>query len=305
MLGNKWALYILGPTAVGKTSFSIKLAKRLNTEIISADSRQFYRQMQIGTAKVTPKEQDGVTHHFINSLDVTDDYNVSTFENQALSTIQSIHSSNESAIIAGGSGLYLHSLWLGMDSELPGQNKDLRSELQRGLNQHGLDWLRQELVKLDEEAGNSVDLNNAVRMIRAIEILKTGYQPLSYYHQNKTKERPFKQLKIGLRLDRDELYERINERVDQMIKSGLIDEARGLLKYKDKNALKTVGYQELFRYFAGELSEDEAIEKIKVNSRRFAKRQLTWFRRYDDIHWFETGKDEEIFDFIQTKMQSA
>jgi len=299
---NKLLVFILGPTAVGKTALTLSLAQKFNSEILSADSRQFYRELEIGTAKPSSQELNTVKHHFINSLSITDDYNVSKFEKDALKCIGDQFDNGDITFVVGGSGLYLHSIWHGFDDNLPGRDEDLRKELNELYNNQGIQPLIERLEKLDPEATKSIDLNNSVRIVRAIEINMLSKKTLAEIKVNSMKKRPFDQLKIGLNLDREILYDRINQRVDKMIDKGLLKEVQNLLEYKDKNALKTVGYQELFRYFEDEISLDEAIEKIKVNSRRFAKRQMTWFRRYSDIEWFEPGQENEIEKRIKEKL---
>lgn len=299
---DKLLVYILGPTAVGKTDLAISLAKRFKSEILSADSRQFYKEMEIGTAKPKSSELSAVKHHFINSLSVSEDYNVSDFEKDALKKISDLLKKRKIVFMVGGSGLYLHSIWHGFDENLPGRDPILRAELNKSYENHGIEVLVEKLNHLDSEAIKSIDLKNPVRLVRAIEISTLSNKPLAEIKVNTLKERPFDQLKIGLNMDREKLYNRINLRVDQMLENGLIDEAQRLLKYKDKNALKTVGYQELFRYFDKEITLDEAIEKIKVNSRRYAKRQMSWFRRYNDIEWFEPEHGDAIENRIKEKL---
>ncbi len=286
MSKDKLLVYVVGPTAIGKTGLTIKLAEYYKSEILSADSRQFYREMNIGTAKPSEEELSRVIHHFINSHSIKEEYNVSEYENDALHIIDELFQKKDVVFVTGGSGLYLHSLWHGFSGDLPGQDEELRNRLNKLFEEHGIEALQDELNQIDPDALNSIDENNPVRIMRAIEIVHQSQKPLSEFKNAEAKERPFEQLIIGLEMDREMLYQRINDRVDQMINNGLEDEAKSLYKYKDKNALKTVGYQELFRYFAGEITVDEAIEKIKVNSRRYAKRQITWFKRYPEIEWF-------------------
>lgn len=300
----KLLVSIVGPTAVGKTAVAIKLAQTYNAEIISVDSRQFYREMNIGTAKPNVEELNAVPHHFINCLSVKDEFNVFDFERQALNTIEGLIGNNEVVIMAGGSGLYLHGIWNGFDENLPGADDSYRYELNEILNKRGIKPLQNKLLQHDPDTYNTIDLNNPVRLIRALEIIKLSDQLPSEIKTQKGANRSFQTLKIGLEMDRQDLYDRINRRVDNMVKNGLVEEAKTLLPFKDKNALKTVGYQELFRYFRGEISLEDAIDKIKVNSRRYAKRQMSWFRRYTDIEWFKPDEFEEIVRLINQRLRN-
>lgn len=297
---NKLLVFVIGPTAVGKTSLSIKLAQHFGCEIISADSRQFYREMEIGTAKPSEKELKTVPHHFINSRSIDEDYNVYDFEKDVLDKTDELFRNHNIAIVVGGSGLYLHAIWFGIDKDIPASDPALRKELNELFEKDGIEILRKKLYELDPETYGIIDLQNHIRIIRAIEICLLSNQPYSSLKANKKFKRPFNMLKIGLNTDRSKLHNRINTRVDKMMSTGLIDEVKSLQDFRGNNALRTVGYQELFRYFDGELSLDEAVEKIKVNTRRYAKRQLTWYRRYDDIHWFESTDEEKIIQLISS-----
>jgi tRNA dimethylallyltransferase len=301
---NKLLVYILGPTAIGKTALSIDLAKKFKTEILSADSRQLYRQMEIGTAKPSPIELSEVRHHFINALSVEEAFNVNDFEKLALDKIDEVFKFKDVAFMTGGSGLFLHAIWHGFDESIPGQDKKLREALQKGFEKEGLDYLTARLSLLDPEALSSIDTKNPVRLMRSIEISSQSDKSIAQLKSGAIKNRPFRQLKIGLTMDRKELYARINQRVHDMIANGLVDEVRSLEKYRHHNALRTVGYQEIFRYFDGEYSLEDAIEKIKTNSRRYAKRQMTWFRRYDDINWFDTAEQDKIEELIKEKLNN-
>lgn len=281
---QKTLIVIAGPTAVGKTALAIKLAQRLNTEIISADSRQFYRQMSIGTAKPEAAELSQAKHHFINSHSITDNFTVGDFEKQALELLDELFKTHEQLIMAGGSGLFMQAVTQGFD-ELPVADPLTREQLNQDLSAKGIHHLQEKLKFADPAYFKQVDLNNPQRLIRALEVFETTGRPFSSYRTAAVRKRPFQTLKIGLNLQRELLYERINHRVNAMIKQGLIEEARALLPYRHLNPLNTVGYTELFDYFDGKTDLTTAIELIKQNTRRFAKRQLTWFRKDKDIKW--------------------
>lgn len=283
-------IVITGPTAVGKTSFSIELAKHFKTSIISADSRQFYREMKIGTASPTPEEMQGIPHYFIGHISVTDNYNVSKYEEDVLTLLEKLFAANDTVIMTGGSGLYINAVCNGID-ELPDPDKELRYELQQLLKEQGLTALRNKLKILDPDYYNVVDLANPGRLMRALEVCLTTGVPYSSLRKNKRKERHFRVIKTALFRNREELNHRINERVDMMIASGLTEEVRSLMPYRDLNALKTVGYRELFAFLDGRISFEQAVTDIKTNSRRYAKRQMTWFRKDPQIFWTDAGTE--------------
>ena len=298
---DRQLVVIAGPTAVGKTALSVKLAKALDTVVLSADSRQFYKEMSIGTAKPGPEEMQGVPHYFINCCSVKDKepYNASTFEQDALKLLKTLFRKHRHVILSGGSGLYINALCHGFDEGIPPANDEIRETLNRIFEEKGIEVLQERLKELDPEYYELVDRQNHKRLIRALEVcLQTG-QPYSSIRKGKRKERPFSILKIGLEMDRESLFRRIDLRVEQMIRNGLEEEARSLLPYLDKNALKTVGYQELFACFKGEMSREEAIEKIRINTHRYAKRQLTWFKKDKAYHWFHPEQYEDIIALIQ------
>jgi len=300
-LDKKYLIIILGPTASGKTETAVGIAGHFNTEIISADSRQIYREISIGTARPGQKTLSQIKHHFIGSLSIEQDYNVARFEVEALSIIAGIHKSNDIVVMAGGSGLYIDAVCYGID-EFPDADPMIRQKIRKEYREKGLEHIRQWLKKLDPDFYGQVDLENPNRIRRALEVcLQTG-KPYSVQRLNKQKERPFKIIRIGLALPREELYDRINMRVDQMIEKGLIDEAEGVYPYRELNSLNTVGYRELFRHFDGEISLDQAIEDIKTNTRRYAKRQLTWFSRDESINWFPAGNVDEMIRFLEEKI---
>lgn len=284
----KTLIVLLGATATGKTGLGVELARRLGTEIISADSRQFYREMPIGTAAPTPDELLAAPHHLIGTRSVTEDYSCGAYETEASELIERLFVSHDTLLLVGGSGLYIDALCRGMD-EMPEVDPALREQLTRRLNDEGLPALLDDLKRLDPLYHEQVDRENPQRVVRALEVsLQTG-RPYSAIRGGQIKERPYRILKLGLRMPRAILYERINSRVDAMVEAGLEQEARSLYPLRNRNALQTVGYQEWFACFDGEITREQAIELIKRNSRRYAKRQETWFRRDETIHWIEVG----------------
>jgi tRNA dimethylallyltransferase len=290
---SKYLISIIGPTAIGKTSLSIKLAQHFKTEIISADSRQFFREMSIGTAAPSQEELNAVRHHFIHHKSIHDDYNVGAFEKEALSTLNTLFKSHKVVILVGGSGLYIDAITKGLDS-FPEIDKTIRKKLNETLKLQGLSVLQNQLKTLDIDSYNTIAIDNPHRVIRALEIcIGTGLPYASF--KNKTKSaRPFKTITIGLTGDRDIIYNRINQRVDIMIKNGLLEEVANLEKHKHLNALNTVGYKELFNYMDGMWPLDFAISEIKKNTRRFAKRQLTWFKKNENTVWFDFKSDLQL-----------
>ena len=308
---KKSLIIILGPTAVGKTAVGIEVAKALGTEIISADSRQFFKEMSIGTAKPNEEELKSVKHHFINSLSVEDDYNVGMFEKDVLIVLDKIFQKKDTALMVGGSGLYINAVCNGFD-EVPEADKEIRASITKMYIQEGIEYLRSTLKKLDEEHYRKVDIKNPHRLIRAIEVCMTTGKPYSELRKGEKKKRNFTSIKIGLNMDREKLYQKINERVDEMMKAGLLEEVRSLDKYKHLNSLKTVGYNELFNHLESVTSANaqspfrdlgQAVELIKQNTRNFAKRQMTWFRRDEEIKWFDPNDIQEIIQFVKTKIK--
>ncbi len=298
----KTLLVIIGPTAIGKTGLAIKLAQHFNTEIVSADSRQFYREMNIGTAKPTAAELSQAKHHFIDSISISEDFTVGDFEKQALYKLAEIFFINNIAILVGGSGLYINAICNGFD-DLPKASPQIREKLNSVYSEKGIEALQDMLKKADPVYFIEVDQNNPQRLIRALEVYEATGEPFSSFRKKARVKRPFNILKIGLNTNRQTLYNQINERVDKMTDNGLLEEAIGLVSYKNLNALKTVGYSELFDYFNESLTLAEAIRLIKQNTRRFAKRQLTWFRKDEDIKWFEPGQLKEIQAFIDSSLR--
>jgi tRNA dimethylallyltransferase len=288
---------VAGPTAVGKTSAAIELARRFDTEIISCDSRQFYREMLIGTAVPSIEELAQVPHHFIGHLSIHDPYDVSRFETDALKKLEELFKTHKIAIMTGGSGLYINAVCKGFD-ELPDKDPELRKRLQETLEEKGIVALQEKLKKIDPLYFENVDKNNPNRLLRAIEVCLITGKPYSQLRKGKIKARPFRVLKIALNRDRQELFNRISERTDQMIAEGLLDEVKSLLPHRHENALNTVGYKELFEYLDGNLSLEQAIANIKTNTRRYAKRQLTWFKKDPEYHWFHPQQIADIASLI-------
>jgi tRNA dimethylallyltransferase len=283
---NKYLISIVGPTAIGKTSLSIKLAKHFNTEIISADSRQFYKEMQIGTAAPSTDELAASPHHFIHHKSIHDPYNVGAFEKDALLKLNTLFETYNVVIMVGGSGLYVDAVTKGLD-DFPEIDSSIRVALNEALEIKGISYLQEKLKHLDILSYNTIAIDNPHRVIRALEIcIGTGKPYTSFLNKGKI-NRPFKTITIGLTADREIIYNRINERVDIMINEGLLNEVKSLLLFQHLNALNTVGYKELFNYFNNEWKLDFAISEIKKHSRRFAKRQLTWFKRDKDTLWFD------------------
>ena len=301
---NNYLISIVGPTAIGKTSLSIKLAQYFKTEIISADSRQFFKEMQIGTAAPTPTELAAAKHHFIHHKSIHDDYNVGSFEKDAIQLLDKLFKKHKIVIMVGGSGLYVDAVTKGLD-DFPDIDPKIREKLNDQLKSRGLEVLQEQLKELDFESYNSIALDNPHRVIRALEVSLGTNKPYSSFLNKKKEKRNFKTISIGLTADRDIIYSRINERVDLMIKEGLLDEVKSLLPYQDLNALNTVGYKELFKFFSNEWSLEFAISEIKKNTRRFAKRQLTWYRKDESIIWFDYMADiDEIIKRIKDSIQS-
>jgi tRNA dimethylallyltransferase len=293
---------IVGATAIGKTALSIKLAQHFNCDIISCDSRQFYKEMSIGTAVPEPEELAAAPHHFIQNRSVFEDYSVGQFEKDALKTLDELFIKNPVQIMVGGSGLYVDAVLKGLDY-FPDVDPKIRTNLTAELENKRIVYLQNQLRELDIEAYNSIAIDNPHRLIRALEIcIGTGKTYSSFKNKPKA-PRNFQSIKIGLKADREIMYDRINRRVDIMIEKGLMEEAKKLHPHKSLNALQTVGYRELFDYFEGNFTKEFAIEEIKKNSRRFAKRQGTWFRKDSNILWFDFQEDvQNIIKTIENKL---
>ena len=291
-------LIVVGPTASGKTRVALEIAKHFNTEIISADSRQIFKEIPIGTAAPNRDELSTVKHHFVGTLSILDNYNVSLFENDVLNLLEQKFKQHKLMVMAGGSGLYVDAVCNGID-DLPDPDEAIRKSLNKTLTEKGIQPLREQLKVLDPVYYNQIDLQNPKRLMRAIEVcLQTG-KPYSQLRKNSPVRRPFNLVKIGLDMPRATLYERINHRTDKMIQEGWIEEAKSVFRYRNNNALNTVGYKELFKYFDGTWPLEKAVEKIKTNTRRYAKRQITWFKRDKSIRWFAPDDIQDILHFIE------
>ncbi len=294
---QKKLIIITGPTAIGKTGLAVFLAQQLKAEIISFDSRQFYKEMKIGTAVPTDEELAEVPHHFIQHLSIHDNYSVGDYERDALKKLEELFQKHDSVIMVGGSGMFEKAVTEGLD-EFPDVDPKFRKELIQEFETEGIEKLQEELKNTDFAYYQQVDLSNQQRLIRALEIIRGTGKPFSSFRKNKSAERNFKVIKIGLQLPREEIYERINRRVDLMMEEGLLEEVKSLYPYKHLNSLQTVGYKELFDYIDEKFNLEFAIEEIKKNTRRYAKRQLTWYRKDENIKWFSPYQKEEILQYI-------
>ncbi len=294
-------LAVVGPTAVGKTELCVKLARHFGAEIVSADSRQFFRELNIGTAKPTAIEQGDVPHHFVDSHSIAEAYNAGAFERDALAKLDEVFTRTRVAVLTGGSGLYIRLVAEGMD-EMPPADPKIRAQLVETFGREGLTPLLAQLDQLDPAYAATVDRANPQRIMRALEVCLSSGQPYSAFRQGKKAERPFRTLKIGLSRDRQELYERIDRRMDAMLAAGLVEEARSLLPYRHHNALQTVGYSEVFGYLDGQYNYPEMVRLLKRNSRRYAKRQLTWFTRDPEIRWFHPNAYEDMVQYVEGEM---
>lgn len=301
MPNKKTLISIVGPTAIGKTALAIQVAQHFNTEIISADSRQFFREMEIGTAKPSRDELAAAKHHFINSHSITQLFSTGDFEIEGLQKLTEIFDQHHTAIMVGGSGLYVNALINGLD-EMPEIDLSIREKLNKRFEIEGLSSIQEQLSILDPEYFAKVDQNNPQRMIRGLEVFLSTGKKLSSMLSATKKVRPFNMIKFGLNTDRAFLYDRINQRVDQMIANGLVEEVKSLRSFRKYNALNTVGYSEIFDYLDGKIALEDAINAIKQNTRRFAKRQLTWFRRDEEIKWFEPNDTENVIGYIEGRL---
>ena len=297
----KRLITIVGPTAVGKTSLSLRLAKRYQTEIISGDSRQMFRHMDIGTAKPTQEEKAQAPHHFIDTLDPSDEYSAGQFERDAEALIDQLFETHDHVIVVGGSTLYMEALWFGFN-EMPVIPPEVREDLMQEWEAEGLSPLLEELQRVDPQSYDRVDRNNPMRVIRALEMFRATGTPISQYRTGRIpKQKPYQIVKIGLFDEREVLYERINQRVLMMIEVGLEEECKTLLKMgysPSLRALQSIGYAEMFAFLAGEIDKEEAIRLVQRNSRRYAKRQLTYYRRFEGVEWFQAGDWEAVERFI-------
>lgn len=298
---TKTLVVLVGPTGIGKTDTGLKLAQHLNTEIISADSRQIYKELKIGTAAPTPEQLASVPHHMVATHSVTDYYNAWQFEQDVLKLSASLFKTHDSLILTGGSMMYIDAVCNGID-DLPTIDPELRQEVMDIYEKEGLEAIRRQLKMLDPDFYDQVDLKNHKRVMHAVEVCLMTGKPYSTLRTNSARTRPFKIIKLGLDMDREELYNRINRRVDQMVQDGLFNEAKQFYHLKRENALNTVGYKEIFAHWDGDYDANTAIELIKRNSRRYAKRQLSWFRRDKNMHWFHPKDTDEIIKFVEVQL---
>lgn len=299
---NKYLIVIVGPTAVGKTALSIEIAKQYNTSILSADSRQIFKELCIGTAKASLKEQDGVPHYFVDYLSIQDPFNAGMFEREGLAVLETLFAQKDVVVLCGGTGLYVKALLEGMD-ELPETDVELRAALNEEFERRGLEAMQAELQEIDPLTYSQIDLQNPLRVFRAIEVYRQTGKLLSEFKTGEKKPRPFNVIKIGLTMDREELYTRIDKRMDLMLVAGLEEEAKTYSAYRNVNALQTVGYSEIYGFIDGLYEREEMIRLLKRNSRRYAKRQLTWFTRDKEIKWFHPGAVGEIATFIESRLK--
>ncbi|HEX8270887.1 MAG TPA: tRNA (adenosine(37)-N6)-dimethylallyltransferase MiaA [Flavobacterium sp.] len=297
MSAKKYLITVVGPTAIGKTAVGIKLAQHFGCEILSADSRQFFKEMSVGTAVPSDDELAAAKHHFIHNKSIYENYTVGDYEKEAIAKLDEIYSDSDFAVLAGGSGLYVDAVLKGFDA-FPEVDSILRKTITEQYENLGISYLQQELQRLDPAYSEVVAMQNPQRLMRALEICLGTGKPYSSFLNKKKNQRDFIPIQIGLEADREIIYSRINSRVDIMIGSGLLEEAQRLYPFKHLNALQTVGYRELFSYFDGEIPLDFAISEIKKNTRRFAKRQLTWFKKNQDIKWFDISQATEITSYI-------
>jgi tRNA dimethylallyltransferase len=295
---DKQLIVIGGPTASGKTALAIELAQHFNTEVVSADSRQIYQEMSIGTAKPTIDERATVPHHFIDSHSIETPLSAGQYEKEAIPVIESLFQHHDVLILVGGSGLFTKGVCEGFDT-FPAVDSEIRDTLNKEFEHEGLEKLQQELLEKDPAHYEKVDLSNHQRVIRALEVIRQTGKPFSSFQQQKSKTRSFESMKLAMLLPREELYDRINLRVDHMINSGLEEEVRNLFPKRGLKSLETVGYQELFDHLEGVLSREEAIELIKRNTRRFAKRQISWFKRDTDFQWVDPTDINTVISLIE------
>ncbi|TPD72151.1 tRNA (adenosine(37)-N6)-dimethylallyltransferase MiaA [Flavobacterium microcysteis] len=307
----KYLIIVIGPTAIGKTALSIQLAKSFGCEIISCDSRQFFKEMTIGTAVPSKEELDAAVHHFIQNKSIFENYTVGDFEREAISMLDKLYKTNDCAVLVGGSGLYVDAILKGFDS-FPKIDPSIREEIIANYEKLGIGYLQQELEKLDKPYFDTISkenpqtLLNPQRLMRFVEVCIGSGKPYSSFLNQKKNTRNFIPILIGLEAERVDMYERINLRVDLMMQAGLLKEAKRLYPNKDLNALQTVGYRELFSYFDGDGTLDFAVEEIKKNTRRFAKRQMTWFKRTENVKWFDYKTDfDVILEYIEKTIETT
>ena len=300
---DKYLVVIAGPTASGKTATAIQVAKALGTEIISADSRQFYKELPIGTAAPTKEEQSEVQHHMIHNLNVEDKYDVADYENDVLALLKKLYINYDTVVLTGGSGLFIDAVCKGLDS-IPDISDEVRNKVNKLYEEGGLFALQNEVQRLDPEYYNIVDKYNPRRLQRAVEVCYQTGLTYSSFRNNTAKVRDFKIIKVALLWDRNELISRINLRVEKMVSEGLLEEARAMYPKRHLNSLNTVGYKELFEHFDGKATLNEAIEHIKINTRQYAKRQMTWLRKNNDYQWFTIDEIPEMINYIKSTINS-
>ena len=296
---EKTLIVVIGPTGIGKSAISLKLAQHYNTEIISADSRQIYKELSIGTAVPPDEDLQAVKHHLVQTISISDYYNASMFEMDVLQKLEQLFPLKNPLIMTGGSMLYVDAVCKGID-DLPTVDQEIRNQLIEEFEKDGIEAIRLQLKQLDPDYYEKVDLKNPKRILHALEICLMTGNPYSSLRSETTKKRPFRIIKIGLNMEREKLYNRINERVFQMVEQGLFEEVRSVYHLKYLNSLNTVGYREIFAHFDGRSTRDEAIEQIQNNSRKYARKQLTWFRRDPEINWFEPDQYDEIVAFLNS-----
>ena len=295
---QKKLVVIAGPTAVGKTKLAVKISQYFNSEVISADSRQFFKEMAIGTAKPTIEEMEGVKHHFVDSYSIHDYFSVGDYEREVKKLLAVLFETHNIVVLTGGSGLYLKAVLHGID-EMPAFDENLRNELLQKLETVGLIWFQNQLKTLDVTTYQKIDIQNVQRVFRAVEVSVQTGKPYSTFLRKESQLVDYQIIKIGIERERQELYERINNRVEAMMQTGLVEEVKNLIAFKHLNSLQTVGYKEVFSFLENEITEAEMIDKIKQNSRRYAKRQLTWFKNQDDFNWFHPDSFQDIIDKIE------
>ena len=294
---NKTLIVITGPTAVGKTDLCMEIAGRFDIPIINADSRQLFRELRIGTASPTPEQLAKVRHYFVGTLNIGDYYSASMYEQDVMTLLGQLFKTSDYALLSGGSMMYIDAVCNGID-DIPTVDEKTRTLMKRRLAEEGLEKLVEELRRIDPEHYEVVDRQNPRRVVHALEICHMTGQTYTSFRKAEKKQRPFEIIKIGLNREREELYNRINSRVDSMMEQGLLKEAEKMLPYRQANALNTVGYKELFSYFDGIWELDDAVERIKGNTRRYARKQLTWFKRDQQIKWFHPDEQEQIMKYI-------
>ncbi len=300
---NKTCIIIVGPTAVGKTSFAVELAKVLNTEIISADSRQCYKELNIGVAKPSPLQLQSVQHHFINSHFIQDEVNAKIFEEYSLQKVNIIFDDHDVAVMVGGTGLYIKAFCEGMD-EVPVINTEIRKDVVTNYNNGGIEWLSNEVKQKDSLFFEKGEIQNPQRMMRALEVKLSTRRSIIEFQSHKKKERDFTIIKIGLELPKEKLHQNIHQRIDDMLNNGLLDEVKNMIPYKNINALQTVGYKELFDHLEGKISLENAIKQIKTNTRQYAKRQMTWFKKDREVDWYNPSDINAIEDIIKKSINN-